>query len=185
MTTHRGFSAWITSEGHPLHEYSVAVDKNTNKASCWIPSDAGKVGYCWRTSEQRSDHNATEILRALEGRRIASTFMWLHRPGFVVPGRFLNGYGETWRGGVRTGPQTERPFMFAEQTSTSKLLSLSRHLAQRCAPTASGVQVTRDAGTIMLKIRLVSTDGARLANPLQKLPKPSRSQSNILSHCIR
>lgn len=34
--------------------------------------------------------------------------------GFVVPGRFLFGEGEAYRNGVRSGPQTERPFMFAQ-----------------------------------------------------------------------
>lgn len=33
--------------------------------------------------------------------------------GFIVPGRFLYGYGETYRAGVRTGPNRERPFIFA------------------------------------------------------------------------
>lgn len=52
-------------------------------------------------------------------------------------------------------------------------------------PTASGAQINRDAGTIILKIRLVSKDGVKAANSLQQLPKPSGSQSNTLSHHIR
>lgn len=44
--------------------------------------------------------------------------------GFVVPARFLQGGGETSREGVRTGPDTERPFVFAEQgENTSEVVS--------------------------------------------------------------
>ena len=41
--------------------------------------------------------------------------------GFQVPGRFLNGYGETSREGVRTGSNTERPFVFMEKSSTREV----------------------------------------------------------------
>lgn len=32
--------------------------------------------------------------------------------GYLAPGRFLYGEGMAWRGGVRTGPASERPFIF-------------------------------------------------------------------------
>jgi hypothetical protein len=43
MPTHKGFSAWIVSEGKALPEYLVAVDSGSNRVQCWIPSEEGKV----------------------------------------------------------------------------------------------------------------------------------------------
>jgi hypothetical protein len=43
MLTHRGFSAWIVTDGETLPEYLVAVDGVANKVSCWIPSKEGQV----------------------------------------------------------------------------------------------------------------------------------------------
>jgi hypothetical protein len=44
--------------------------------------------------------------------------------GFVVPGRFLFGEGETWRQGVRSSMNTERPFMF-QRVEAGECLILS------------------------------------------------------------
>lgn len=41
--------------------------------------------------------------------------------GFVVPGRFLFGEGTASRDGIRTGPSTERPFVFAQSQSSGEL----------------------------------------------------------------
>ena len=55
----------------------------------------------------------------------------------------------------------------------------------RCRVSAVvGGQVNTDAGTVVLKIRRVSIDGARAANKLQELPEPSSSQSSASSHRI-
>lgn len=43
MPSHRGFSAWIVSDGQVLKEHLVAIDANSNRVQCWIPSEAGKV----------------------------------------------------------------------------------------------------------------------------------------------
>ena len=43
MITHRGFSAWISSEGQSLRSYEPTLDSRENKVSCWIPSSEGKV----------------------------------------------------------------------------------------------------------------------------------------------
>jgi hypothetical protein len=40
--------------------------------------------------------------------------------GYVAPGRFLYGDGVAWRGGVRTGPATERPFVFQQVVEKSQ-----------------------------------------------------------------
>lgn len=151
MLTHRGFSACIVSEGKPIPEYLAAVvAEKPNTISCWIPSDVGKTfSVHWRD----------------EGTKVHSC-AFITLDGFVVPGRFLFGEGEACRNGVRSGPQTERPFMFAQSQSSG----------------ASG-QSTKDAGSIMLKIRLVELDGSKKANPLQSIPDLN-SQSHLGDHCV-
>ncbi|KAG1827167.1 uncharacterized protein BJ212DRAFT_1310621 [Suillus subaureus] len=150
MLTHRGFSACIISEGKPIPEYLVAVAENPNTISCWIPSEVGKTfSVYWRD----------------EGTRMHSC-AFITLDGFVVPGRFLFGEGEAWRNGVRSGPQTERPFMFAQRPSSS----------------TSGESM-KDAGSIMLKIKLVTLDGSKAANPLQSIPDLN-SQSHPGDHCV-
>ncbi|KAJ8586104.1 hypothetical protein M405DRAFT_744160 [Rhizopogon salebrosus TDB-379] len=110
MLTHRGFSAWIVSEGQQIHEYLVAVDKKANRVSCWIPSEAGKTfSIHWKDA----------------GTNVHScTFITLD--GFVVPGRFLFGEGSASRDGIRTGPSTERPFVFAQSQNSGDLYKVMR-----------------------------------------------------------
>ena len=43
MLTHRGFSAWVVSNGKVLPEYLVAVDEQSHRVSCWIPGTEGHV----------------------------------------------------------------------------------------------------------------------------------------------
>ena len=43
MLTHRGFSAWVVSNGQVLPEYLVAVDEQSHRVSCWIPGAEGHV----------------------------------------------------------------------------------------------------------------------------------------------
>lgn len=45
MLTHRGFSAWIVVEEKVLPEYLVAVDRDANRVSCWIPGEEGQVSH--------------------------------------------------------------------------------------------------------------------------------------------
>ncbi|KAF8550452.1 hypothetical protein OG21DRAFT_1419644 [Imleria badia] len=105
MITQREFSAWIVCEGKPLREYLVAVDSNASKVSCWIPSEARKnFSVHWRDTGSR-----------------AYSCAYISLDGFQVPGRFLTGYGETSREGVRTGSHTERPFVFREQANTREV----------------------------------------------------------------
>ncbi|KAG2349760.1 hypothetical protein BDR05DRAFT_871172 [Suillus weaverae] len=150
MLTHRGFSACIVSEGKPVPEYLAAVvAEKPNTISCWIPSQVGKTfSVHWR-DEGTKKHSCAFITL----------------DGFVVPGRFLFGEGETCRNGVRSGPQTERPFMFAQR------------------PSSGDGQSMKDAGSIMLKIRFVKLDGSKAANPLQNIPDLN-SQSHLSDHCI-
>ncbi|KAG1756650.1 uncharacterized protein EDB91DRAFT_1093789 [Suillus paluster] len=150
MLRHRDFSAWIVSEGQQIPVYLVAVDENAHSVSCWIPSEAGKTfSIHWRD----------------EGTGVQScTFISLD--GYVVPGRFLFGDGTASRHGVRTGANTERPFVFSQSQSSG----------------ASG-QCTKDAGTIMLKVKRVKLEGSKPANPLQNIPDWN-SQSHIGEHCV-
>jgi hypothetical protein len=46
-----------------------------------------------------------------EGSKV-DTAAYITLDGYKVPGRYLWGKGETSRGGIRTGPNTERPFTF-------------------------------------------------------------------------
>ncbi|KAG2158235.1 uncharacterized protein EDB93DRAFT_1120537 [Suillus bovinus] len=143
MLTHRGFSACIVSEGKPIPEYLAAVvAENPNTISCWIPSEVGKSFSVYWRDEGTKKHSCAFITL----------------DGFVVPGRFLFGEGEAWRSGVRSGPQTERPFMFAQRPSSG-----------------ASEQSTKDAGSIVLKIKLVTLDGG--------LPDLN-SQSQLSDHCI-
>jgi hypothetical protein len=106
MLTHRGFSAWIMSDNRPLPEYLVAVDDKTHRVQCWIPSNPGS-----QFSVHWKDHT---------GEVVSCAFIILD--GLVVPGRFLHGGTEASRRGVRTGPTTERPFIFTQVTDTGPLL---------------------------------------------------------------
>ncbi|KIK98724.1 hypothetical protein PAXRUDRAFT_87355, partial [Paxillus rubicundulus Ve08.2h10] len=151
MLTHRGFSAWIVSEGEELREYLVAVDANAHRVSCWIPSEVGK-SFSVHWKDEGTDVNSCSFISL---------------DGFVVPGRFLFGHGETSRDGIRTGPMTERPFIFAEQVGR-----------------ASVGECSRDAGTIVVKIKRVNLQGQKLANQLQQLPDTPGSQNSLSGHRI-
>jgi hypothetical protein len=37
------YSAWIEVDGKKLPEYDVQYSENGTQATCWIPSEAGKV----------------------------------------------------------------------------------------------------------------------------------------------
>jgi len=51
----KGFSAWITVDGTELKHFNVEILDNGNKATCWIPSEAGKkFTVNWRDSNRDS-----------------------------------------------------------------------------------------------------------------------------------
>lgn len=150
MLMHRDFSAWIVSNNQPLPEYLVAVDEKGSRVSCWIPSEAGK-----QFSVHWKDHGSN-----------VHTCSFISLDGFVVPGRFLYGTGSASREGVRSGPTSERPFIFAEYRD----------------PSSSG-DCSRNAGTIMLKIKRVRLEGHKRANPFQTIPDGS-SRVTISGHCV-
>ncbi|THH10703.1 hypothetical protein EW145_g1151 [Phellinidium pouzarii] len=101
MVKHKEFYAWITVDGIPLPEYSTVIEDN--KATCYVPSEAGK----------------TFVVHWIDEGSMVSTAGYILVDGFASSGRFLYGIGETHRSGVRTSSSTERPFMFAEIPSNA------------------------------------------------------------------
>ncbi|KAI0688634.1 hypothetical protein BC835DRAFT_1419015 [Cytidiella melzeri] len=97
MLTHRGFSAWIVSEGKELREFEVVVDSTSNKVSCWIPCDIGK----------------TFAVHWLDHGTNVDSAAYINLDGFTVPGRFLYGLGAAQRESVRVSDRSERLFQFA------------------------------------------------------------------------
>ncbi|PPQ63096.1 hypothetical protein CVT24_005951 [Panaeolus cyanescens] len=141
MLTHRGFSAWIVSEGCTIPEYLVAVDEATHRVSCWIPATVGEsFSIFWQ------DHN---------GGVDTSAFITLD--GVTVPGRFLFGDGMASRSGVRVSKTTERPFVFAS-------------ILEDANSSSSSAPVNKEIGMITLKIKRVKRVTIRPANTIQELP---------------
>jgi len=153
MLTHLGFSAWIVSDGKPLPEYLVAVDEKAHRVSCWIPSEEGQAfTVYWR------DH----------GGKI-DTCAFITLDGFVVPGRFLFGTGVACRQGVRTGPSTERPFVFQK-------------VEEREGETFQ--TATKDMGMVTLRIKRVERVASKPANPLQKIPETRLGKRKMGELCV-
>jgi len=133
MPTMGFFSAWIMCDGRPLPEYCIqsleSTSVNACKMSCWIPSESGKVGYKqkdWMGDLIGMLQNFSVFWRD-QGSCVRSC-AFISLDGFVVPGRFLSGYGTSSRDGVRTSYNTERPFAFAQQANTCKVIFLSEDL---------------------------------------------------------
>lgn len=141
MLTHRGFSAWVVSNGEILPEYLVAVDEQSHRVSCWIPGTEGHTfDIYWQ------DHG---------GHVDSCGFIVLD--GFVVPGRFLFGQGVASRGGVRASKLTERPFMFQQVSEFAT--GSPQHAA------------AKQAGMITLKIKRIKRVFNRPPNAIQPLPE--------------
>ncbi|KAF9265504.1 hypothetical protein L218DRAFT_1075614 [Marasmius fiardii PR-910] len=137
MLSHRGYSAWIVVNGQPLPEYLVAVNSETHQVSCWIPSEEGQ-----QFSVHWQDHGSN-----------VDTASYISLDGFTAPGRFLCGAGATYRSGVRTGENTERPFVF-------------RQVIENTASSSS-----KDIGMIVLKIKRVTRTGKQQVDGLQQLSR--------------
>ncbi|EKM82546.1 hypothetical protein AGABI1DRAFT_111154 [Agaricus bisporus var. burnettii JB137-S8] len=149
MLTHRGFSAWIVVDGHPLPEYLTTIDENAHRVTCWIPSEEGKA-----FSVHWMDHGGN-----------VRTCGYIKLDGYTAPGRFLFGSGVAWRGGVRTGPATERPFIFQKVTE------------QTVGGSSSNNQDV--LGTVILQIKRVKLTASILSNPVQQLPGPNDGREGM------
>ncbi|KAL0577871.1 hypothetical protein V5O48_004107 [Marasmius crinis-equi] len=155
MLTHRGFSAWIVVNNQPLPEYLVALNAETNQVSCWIPSEEGqKFSVFWEDKNQGG----------------VDTMAFVNLDGFMAPGRFLlNGQGRTFRSGVRTGQNTERPFVFRKVTESSII-------------SPSPASPSSAVGMIVLKIKRVKRVANWANNQLQELsqgPQGSRQSGDM------
>ncbi|EJD02418.1 uncharacterized protein FOMMEDRAFT_157629 [Fomitiporia mediterranea MF3/22] len=101
MPSHMKFQAWIKGSGGLLPEYRVNIEGN--KVTCFIPSIGGTpFSVHWRDE-------GSEMFTA----------GYILVDGVASPGRFLNGLGETHRDGIRSGNQSEIPYMFANIPSTA------------------------------------------------------------------
>ncbi|KAA1469445.1 hypothetical protein DENSPDRAFT_604044 [Dentipellis sp. KUC8613] len=150
MLNHRGFDAWITSDGTELPEYEVAVDEEKHKVTCWIASEQGKTFVVnWRDTGTKIDSAA-----------------YISLDGFKVAGYFLFGEGATCRTGVRTGPSAERPFTFADVDD-----------GKGAAPDP-GVD-PKQLGMIVLKIRQIRRTGGYHPNDFPSIPNPTKGKHRI------
>ncbi|KAI0345128.1 hypothetical protein BDW22DRAFT_1354017 [Trametopsis cervina] len=156
MLTHRGFSAWIVSEGKELREFETVIDPKTNKVSCWIPCELGKT-----FTVHWLDHGSN-----------VDSAAYINLDGFTVPGRFLYGLGAAQRGSVRVSERTERLFQFATPDAVKPEEGRTSGSAQ-------------DVGIISLKIKQIKrTTPDHAANAPLKPPKPSRIRRGGSEACV-
>ncbi|KLO11879.1 hypothetical protein SCHPADRAFT_830408, partial [Schizopora paradoxa] len=137
------FEAWITSKGNTLSELCVETKDRTVR--CFIPCEVGKpFEIHWR------DNGSKKF-----------TAGYIYVDGFACPGRYLQGSGETFRAGARSGPTTERPFVFVPIT-----------------PGSDGLAPNMSVGSIILKIMETERGPGRPANKVEHLPAYVASQTD-------
>ncbi|TBU35987.1 hypothetical protein BD311DRAFT_793163 [Dichomitus squalens] len=150
MLDHRGFSAWITSDGLELVEFEPRVNDQAHTVTCWIAGSVGQPFIVhWR------DHGS-----------LVDSASWIYFDGFKVSGQFLHGSGEELRRGVRVGSEEERPFVFSSIDHTDPL------------GTIGGRPTDKNIGSIVLEIRLIKLVGEREPNILT--PPPDVVRGNRL-----
>ncbi|KAF8274373.1 hypothetical protein EI94DRAFT_679993 [Lactarius quietus] len=143
----REFTAWISCEGSPLPVFQPVIDADNSRVTCWIACDKGEAFRVhWRDEGSRVD-----------------TAAYITLDGYKVPGHYLWGKGETSRGGIRTGPNTERPFTFAN-FDEELAVTECHHTANR-----------REPGTIVLRVRRISLTRVGEPNPVPQIPPPARA----------
>ncbi|KAL1741317.1 hypothetical protein HDZ31DRAFT_45700 [Schizophyllum fasciatum] len=153
---HRGFEAFIVCNNHIVNEYGATpVCDETLEVACWIPAAPGeKFTIVWRDLGS--------------GFKTAG---YIYLDGVVVPGRFLDGSGETFRTGVRSGKGSERPFIFSQTTRDDEEQKTKDEL--------------RDVGTIKLKIKRCEPDTpGRPANPVAPYPERLVGRRKAGETCI-
>ncbi|KAI1795887.1 hypothetical protein LXA43DRAFT_881095 [Ganoderma leucocontextum] len=157
MLDHRGFSAYITSNGLELVEFEPRVNAKTHTVTCWIAGPVGRPFIVhWR------DH----------GSKVDSA-SWIYVDGFKVSGQFLYGRGDELRRGVRVASEEERPFMFSSINPTDP------------AGAHSGRQADKNVGSIVLELRLIKRVGEREPNPLRPPPNVVRGNRHPGEVAIR
>ncbi|KAI9459412.1 hypothetical protein BJY52DRAFT_1265527 [Lactarius psammicola] len=142
----REFSAWISCDGIPLPVFQPVVDAENSRVTCWIACDEGETFRVhWKDEGSKVD-----------------TAAYITLDGYKVPGHYLWGKGETSRGGIRTGPNTERPFTFANFDEVESAVTESDYTEGR-----------REPGTIVLRIRRISLTRVGEPNPVPQIPPPA------------
>jgi hypothetical protein len=94
------------------------------------------------------------------------TAAFIYLDGYKVPGRFLMGIGRCYRDGVRSGPKTQKPFVFEHVGQPS----VSRNLGER-----SDAARSYEPGSVVLrikKVKILREASPHPANKLQALPDP-------------
>ncbi|KAL1669274.1 hypothetical protein GGF50DRAFT_44883 [Schizophyllum commune] len=153
---HRGFEAFIVCNNHVVNEYGFTpVSNDTLEIACWIPATPGeKFTVVWRDLGT--------------GNKTAG---YIYLDGVVVPGRFLDGRGETYRTGVRSGKGSERPFVFSMTTRDDEEQKTKDDL--------------RNVGTIRLRIKRCESDTpGRPANPVGPYPERLVGKRRAGETCI-
>ena len=79
--------------------------------------------------------------------------------GYTAPGRFLRGEGVASREGIRSGTDSEKPFMFTEVGG-----DINDGIIE---------EGSKDAGMITLKIKITPRLGPRLNNAIKPAPSSS------------
>jgi hypothetical protein len=118
MLAHRGFSAWLVSDGGVIQEHLVAVDKENHRVSAWVSGQPGQVSHHHGVSVRILKNTQSFAVYWRDHGSKVDTCAYITLDGFVVPGRFLFGNGIAWRQSVRTGLATQRPFVFAKVEAT-------------------------------------------------------------------
>ncbi|TBU50770.1 hypothetical protein BD309DRAFT_1075414 [Dichomitus squalens] len=150
MLDHRGFSAWITSDGLELVEFEPRINTQAHTVTCWIAGSVGQPFIVhWR------DHGS-----------LVDSASWIYFDGFKVSGQFLYGSGEELRRGVRVGSEEERPFVFSSIDHMDPV------------GTIGGRPTDKNVGSIVLEIRLIKLVGEREPNTLT--PPPDVIRGNRL-----
>ncbi|KAI0780949.1 hypothetical protein BD413DRAFT_660032 [Trametes elegans] len=156
MLTHRGFSAWITSDNMELVEFEPRTDEKANKVICWIAGPIGKPFVVhWR------DHGSN-----------VDSASYIYFDGFKVSGQFLYGHGEELRRGVRVGPQEERPFVFSR-------------IEQDDAIGYDAQASNKNVGSITLEIKQIKRVEVYGPNKVREPPKVIRGHRQEGDVCVR
>ncbi|KAF9647572.1 hypothetical protein BDM02DRAFT_3187905 [Thelephora ganbajun] len=152
MLNYGKFYAWVECDGKLLPEYDVSV--SGNKVTCWVPSQPGRnftINWCDAGSGIDSQS-------------------FIELDGIVLPGKYIYGHGQARRTGVRTGDQTEKPFVFNRIDRNIDDIPL--------------VGKESSIGSIVLKIKLVRRIAGRVANSPLLVPQQVRGKRRTGDDCI-
>lgn len=124
MLTYGDFDAWLECDGERMPVYDAKLDPASREVSCFLLAEEGKVSSAIIVSPSLVVDGYSRSLQSFtihwrdRGSGVASA-AYIELDGVTVPGKFLHGNGQTFRSGVRTGPESERPFVFAKVPDSS------------------------------------------------------------------